>query len=78
VVVGAGRWEPVRLGEDVIVLPQQVVDEGPVGVGVDGVGVRLGPLRMGRPKPSPKHPPSPPLKRHAEGVEIQQDSAEGA
>jgi hypothetical protein len=44
VVIGAGWWEPVRLGEDVVVLPQQVVDEGPVGVGVDGVGVRLRPL----------------------------------
>jgi len=77
VVVGAGRREALRLGEDVVVLLEEDVEEWALGVGRERVQVRLGDVDAGRSDPAPDDAASMPPECHAEVVEVPQDRTQG-
>ena len=77
-VVGAGRRQPVRLGEDVVILLEEDVEEGAFGVGSQGPQARLEDVVVGGSNPPPEDAAAVPRERHAEVLEVPQDGAQGA
>ena len=76
-VVGAGRRQPARLGEDVVVLLKEDVEEGALGVSGQGPQARLEDVIAGGANPPPEDTAPVPCERHAEVLKVPQDGAQG-
>jgi len=73
VVVGAGGRQTARLGDDIVVLLQEGVEEGALGIACDGAGARLRDVVMRGSDPLLEDAAPVLPERHAEVLEVPQD-----
>ena len=69
-VVGAGQRQPARLGEDVVILLEENVEEGALGVGGQGPQARLKDVVAGGSNPPPEDAAPVPRERHVEVLKV--------
>ena len=76
-VVRARRREATRLGEGIIVLLEENVEERVLGVGRERVQARLGDVDAGRSDHAPENAVSMPPECNTEVLEVPQDWTQG-
>ena len=73
VVVGAGGWQPLRLGEDQLKLPKKIVEERLCGRAGHHARSRLWGNRAGRPQAGPNDVAAPLGEGHGQVVAVPED-----